>query len=309
MNDISFGQLISETKEGRVLDINTVNTILDGIEQIFDNEPNVLYLEPPIVIAGDTHGQLEDVIYMFQKTEDCPQRYLFLGDYVDRGPFSIELLCILLLLKYNSPNNIFMLRGNHETKEVNNMYGFINELVEKYGEEEGNTLWNRCNAIFEKMPLAAVIDNRIFCVHGGLAPNLEYVDQIKEYNRKTQPELNSIVGNMLWSDPSNVEDYKRSERRSGYLFGEKHVKQFLNNNNFQKIVRSHEMADGYQEMFNGKLITVWSAPNYCFVCGNKASVMIVYENCSEEFLVYEALPNEKRFQPHSSLLMKSYFDK
>lgn len=306
MDNISIDVIISNITAGKYLDINEVRFIFDKSSQVFSSEPNVLKLSPPIIVAGDTHGQLEDVIHMFELTSNQPQRYLFLGDYVDRGPFSIELFCLLLCYKCKRPNDFFMLRGNHETKEVNSEYGFSEELLAKYG-VDGNAIWNKCNSVFEMLPLAAVIDNKIFCVHGGITPELSYLSQIMEYQRRTQPDLKSIVGNMLWSDPGNVEEYQRSERRSGYLFGEKHVQKFLENNGLQKIVRSHEMADGYEVKFNGKLITVWSAPNYCFVCGNKASVLVVKEDGSEEFIVYEAMPDERRFQPHSSFSMISYF--
>ena len=127
---------------------------------------------------------------------------------------------------------------------------------------------------------------------------METIQQIEEYHRVTQPELTSFVGNMLWSDPDDVDEFQRSERRSGFLFGEVHVEKFLHDNNLQKIVRSHEMVDGYEEKFSGKLVTIWSAPNYCYVCGNKASVMKVKgSDENDEFIVYEAMPSERRFTP------------
>ncbi|KAH0794686.1 Pph3p [Histomonas meleagridis] len=289
-------KIITQLSTGNSISSDDVIQLIDTVTPLFLIEPNVLRLDPPITLAGDTHGQLEDALKLFEvsgKVGDV--RYLFLGDYVDRGLYSIELLCLLIAYKIKYPDRIYLLRGNHETQEVNSEYGFFDEINTKYGTEE---IYNKCNDMFETLPLAAIVDNRLFCVHGGLSPDLNTIQQIEDYQRVQQPELTSFVGNMLWSDPDEVEDYERSERRSGYLFGEAHVEKFLKTNNLQKIVRSHEMVDGYEEKFNGKLVTIWSAPNYCYICGNKASCLKVKgPGEDDEYIVYEAMPFEKRFTP------------
>ena len=266
---------------------------------IFDAEPNVLRLESPIKICGDSHGQLYDSIHMFELSPKIPEtRYLFLGDYVDRGAFSIELLCLFLAYKVKYPTSFYMLRGNHETSGVNSEYGFIDEMIQKYG---NINLYNKCNDLFRYLPIAAVVDDRLFCLHGGLAPSLKTISQLDEIERRVEPELTSLLCNVLWSDPSDINGWTRSERRSGYLFGEEQVTTFIEENKMQAIVRSHEMVDGYRKQFDGKVITVWNAPNYCYVCGNNGSFMLVGDSKEKDQLItFSAMPSDRRKKPETA---------
>lgn len=273
-----------------------VLAIIASVIPIFDSEPNILRLEPPITVCGDTHGQLYDLFRIFDNFGEVPIRsYLFLGDYVDRGYYSIELLVYLLCLKIKYPKNIYMLRGNHECREVNTEYGFLEEIETKYNNAD---IFATCNELFRFLPLSAIINNRIFCVHGGLSPQLEKIQQIEELDRKVEPKLDDMMSHLLWSDPSDVSEWKRNTRRSGYLYGEKHVEQFLSNNKLEMIVRSHEMMDGYKKMFGGKLLTVWGAPNYCYICDNLGSVLHVENNPNNDKIeVYSPMPASKRKTP------------
>jgi diadenosine tetraphosphatase ApaH/serine/threonine PP2A family protein phosphatase len=268
---------------------------------ILDSEPNLLTLSAPITIVGDTHGQLFDLIRLFEVSGELPScRYLFLGDYVDRGYYSIELITLLLCYKVKYPTDIFLLRGNHETRAVNREYGFWLEIQDKYGNLD---LWNLFNVIFDSMPFSAVVDGRLFCVHGGLHPGIEMVEQLQAIERKGEPELSSALCGLIWSDPSSgVQDWERGDRRTGWLFNEAHVSYFLAKMGLKKVVRSHEFVDGYEEMFGGKLVTVWSAPNYCRAQTNKASVLKVTRGEADVYVLFDAMPDDRRKLPPAKVL-------
>jgi len=137
-------------------------------------EPNVLRLQSPIVVCGDVHGQLHDVKELLKKGGDPKEtKYLFLGDYVDRGYYSVETLELLMLFKIKYPDNFFLLRGNHESRQITSVYGFMDEIYRKYG---NNNIWKYCVDMFDYMPIAAVIDEMYFCVHAGLSPHIIMID-------------------------------------------------------------------------------------------------------------------------------------
>jgi diadenosine tetraphosphatase ApaH/serine/threonine PP2A family protein phosphatase len=284
-----------------------VEHLVDLVTPLFMSEPAVLVVNPPVTVCGDCHGQLFDVLHLFELSNDPPLcRYLFLGDYVDRGYYSIELIVLLLCYKLKYPSDFFLLRGNHETRNVNREYGFYLEVLAKYN---SLALWTLLNELFDHFPIAAVVDNRFFCVHGGLDPKLSYVaklDGIAE--RRAEPELGSLVGGLLWSDPNDcATEWLRSDRRAGYVFGPGHARAFLERNALRRIVRSHEMVDGYRLMLDDQLLNVWSAPNYAYLCKNKAGVLVVAADGAEDsYLVYDAMPAEKRKRPDKALLA-AYF--
>ena len=282
--------IFSDVTKGNTPKESLVSKLIDDAIKIFDTEPNVLRLDSPIKICGDSHGQLYDTLYMLQLSPPIPEtKYLFLGDYVDRGAFSLELISLLLAYKVKFPDSIYLLRGNHETLCVNSEYGFINEMKSKY---KNDVLFKKFNELFKYLPIAAIVDNRIFCVHGGIAPTLESISQLDELERRVEPELTSLLSNILWSDPNEVTTWIRSERRSGYFFGETQATDFLKKNSLEYIVRSHEMADGYTEHFNRKVLTVWNAPNYCSVCNNKGSFLLVGKSRDEDKCVVFPEKNE-----------------
>jgi serine/threonine-protein phosphatase 4 catalytic subunit len=169
-------------------------------------------------------------------------------------------------------------------------------------------LYDLINDLFDFLPFAAVVDSRLFCVHGGLDPKLSYVSKLPGVDRRVEPELGSLVGGLLWSDPSeSITEWTRSDRRSGYFFNSFHTKKFLEINGLQMVVRSHEMADGYKIMHGGLLVTIWSAPNYCYLCGNKAGVLKVTGDGEDSYFVYDAMPEARRKKPKPVLLAAYYF--
>jgi len=227
---------------------------------------------------------------------DCPERnYLFLGDYVDRGFYSVETFLLLLALKVRYPDRITLIRGNHESRQITQVYGFYDECLRKYGSV---SVWRYCTDIFDYLSLSALIDNKIFCVHGGLSPSINTLDQIRLIDRKQEVPHEGAMCDLMWSDPDDVECWGLSPRGAGYLFGGDVVGTFNRTNGISLIARAHQLVmEGYKHMFNDSLVTVWSAPNYCYRCGNVAAILELEENLEKRFKVFEAAPQDRRGVP------------
>ena len=175
------------------------------------------------------------------------------------------------------------------------MYGFYDECLRKYGSVN---VWRYCTDIFDYLSLSALIDNRILCVHGGLSPTITTVDQIRTIDRKQEVPHDGAMCDLLWSDPEDVTGWGLSPRGAGYLFGGDVCQQFNAANNIDLIARAHQLVmEGYKWMFDEQLVTVWSAPNYCYRCGNVAAIMELDENLEKSFKVFEAAPQEARGVP------------
>jgi len=244
----------------------------------------------------DIHGQFYDLIELFKVGGDCPQtNYLFLGDFVDRGFYSVETFLLLLCLKVRYPDRITLIRGNHESRQITQVYGFYDECLRKYGSVN---VWRYCTDIFDYLSLSALVDDSLFCVHGGLSPAINTLDQIRSINRKQEVPHDGAMCDLLWSDPEEVEGWGLSPRGAGYLFGGDVTSQFNHQNRVDVIVRAHQLVmEGYKWMFNEQLVTVWSAPNYCYRCGNVAAIMELDESLHSTFKVFEAAPQDARGVP------------
>ena len=265
-------------------------------QEIISREDNVPTLSSPITVCGDIHGQFDDLIELFRVGGKIPDtNYLFLGDFVDRGLNSVETFLLLLSYKVKYPDRIILLRGNHESRQITQVYGFYDECIRKFG--SGN-VWKYCTDIFDCLCLAAVIDNQIFCVHGGLSPNVDTIDDIRKIKRIQEVPQDGAMSDMLWSDPdADVKGFGFSPRGAGYLFGEDEVDKFNRKNNTTLIARAHQLVmEGYLMVFEEKLVTVWSAPNYCYRCNNVASIMEFDEHLNRSFKVFEAAPSEDKEQ-------------
>jgi serine/threonine-protein phosphatase PPG1 len=256
--------------------------------EILSNEKNVIYISSSITVVGDIHGQFNDLKELFDTGGKVPDtNYLFLGDYVDRGFQSLEVMILLTLMKIKYPNRVYLLRGNHESRQTNQNYGFHVECLKKYN--QSSTVWLYINEMFDYLPLAAVIDNKLFCIHGGLSPSIQKIEDIKVLERCKDIPTEGPMADLVWSDPDeNTDGFKISERGAGFLFGETVIDKFLHLNKMETIVRAHQLCkEGYLILFGGKIITVWSAPNYCGRIYNYASIMEVDEELNKFFNIFE----------------------
>jgi len=262
-------------------------------------------VDAPVTVCGDIHGQYYDLKELFKVGGDCPERnYLFLGDFVDRGFYSVETFLLLLLLKVRYPDRITLIRGNHESRQITQVYGFYEECLRKYGSVN---VWRYCTEVFDYLSLSAIIDNRVFAVHGGLSPTISTLDQIRAIDRKQEVPHDGSMCDLLWSDPEEISGWGLSPRGAGYLFGSDVVAQFNTANNIDLICRAHQLVmEGYKYMFDSTLVTVWSASNYCYRCGNLGAILEFDEQLEREFRVFEAAPQEERGLPVKRAL-SAYF--
>jgi len=273
-----------------------VKQLCDKAREILLEESNVQRVDAPVTICGDIHGQFYDLKELFKVGGDCPNtNYLFLGDFVDRGFYSVETFLLLLALKVRYPDRITLIRGNHECRQITQVYGFYDECLRKYGSVN---VWRYCTEIFDYLSLSALIDNTIFCVHGGLSPSITSIDQIRLIDRKQEVPHDGPMCDLLWSDPEEITGWALSPRGAGYLFGGDVVSQFNQANKLTLIARAHQLVmEGYKYMFSEALVTVWSAPNYCYRCGNVAAILKLDEVLTKDFQVFEAAPSESRSVP------------
>jgi len=226
-----------------------------------------------ITVCGDTHGQFYDLCNIFE-TGGMPSPsnpYLFNGDFVDRGSFSLEVVVTLIAMKLAMPDGLYMLRGNHETVNMNKIYGFEGEVKHKYDKN----VMSLFTEVFHWLPLAAVIQDSVFVVHGGLSTYNDgavTLDDINSIQRNREPPESGLMSDLLWSDPQPAPGKSPSRRGVGFSFGPDITANFLACNNLSLVVRSHEVKDeGYVVEHNGKCITIFSAPNYCDQMGNKGA--------------------------------------
>lgn len=262
--------------------------------------PNI---NSPCIIVGDIHGNLEDLLTL-EKTlwRHLPclgPNYLFLGDYVDRGKWSIECALYLLSMKVLDPQKVTLLRGNHEVRNLQEKYSYKKECLDKYGSELGTKIWQMTNQLFDLLPVAATVDNTIFCVHGGLSPNAPTLDCIRKMATPIEnPEIEyPIAWELIWADPCHMQQYLdimemtdihdefaqrgfvfNQKRGASYLFNERAAVEFLTRNNLSHIIRAHEVPPtGYAQHFNNLCTTVFSCSHYCNH-DNEAAVIMIANN-------------------------------
>ncbi|KAJ1383392.1 Metallo-dependent phosphatase-like protein, partial [Ochromonadaceae sp. CCMP2298] len=222
--------------------------------------------------------------------------YIFMGDFVDRGHNSVETFQLLLCYKARYPDCVTLLRGNHESRQITQVYGFYEECVRKYGNANP---WKYCVEVFDYLNLAALVDNKIFCVHGGLSPLLRTVDQIQVIERLQEIPHQGAYCDLMWSDPEDsIAGWSVSPRGAGYLFGYDATNEFNHNNDIELICRAHQLVmEGYKYHFPQRnLATVWSAPNYCYRCGNVASVLAIDDYLNRDFKIFNEVQEPEELQ-------------
>ncbi|CAG8443236.1 7213_t:CDS:2 [Diversispora eburnea] len=246
MGGLDLDACISQLLQKQLLAESLLKEICEKTKELLMRESNVVHISAPVTVVGDIHGQFYDLIEIFRIGGYCPHtNYLFLGDYVDRGLFSVETISLLTCLKLRYPERVQLVRGNHESRAVTQTYGFYTECIRKYG---STNVWHYFTDMFDFLTLSVVIDNQIFCVHG-----------------------------------------------AGYTFGGQVVRKFLEINQMGHILRAHQLCmEGFQVLYDDLLSTVWSAPNYCYRCGNMASILEVGVEGQRFFNVFEAAPENDR---------------
>jgi len=275
------------TKPGKQvqLEANEVRSLCMKAREILISQPVLLELEAPIKICGDIHGQYYDLLRLFEYGGFPPDaNYLFLGDYVDRGKQSLETICLLLAYKIKYPENFFILRGNHECASINRIYGFYDECKRRYSAK----IWKTFTECFNCLPMAAIIDEKIFCMHGGLSPDLKAMEQIRRIVRPTDVPDQGLLCDLLWSDPDkNVTGWGENDRGVSFTFGQDIVTNFLKRHDLDLICRAHQvMEEGYEFFAKRQLVTLFSAPNYCGEFDNAGAMMSVDDTlmCSFQIL-------------------------
>jgi diadenosine tetraphosphatase ApaH/serine/threonine PP2A family protein phosphatase len=276
-----------------------VERLIAKAKEIFADEGVVAEVPAPVTICGDTHGQLWDLIELFRVGGPSPDtNYLFLGDYVDRGYYSVEVVTLLFALKVRYPKRIHLLRGNHESRQITQVYGFYDECLRKYGDASVWTLFTDC---FDYLPLTACVDNSFFCMHGGLSPSIESLDDVRTLDRIQEVPHEGPMTDLLWSDPEESEGWGISPRGAGHTFGPDVTKEFCHRNGLKCVCRAHQLVmAGTDWNSNRSAVTLFSAPNYCYRCGNIAAIMSVDENSQPEMMdecvvTFESAPMEARY--------------
>ncbi|XP_072792479.1 serine/threonine-protein phosphatase 4 catalytic subunit isoform X3 [Taeniopygia guttata] len=229
---------IEQLRRCELIRESEVKALCAKAREILVEESNVQRVDSPVTVCGDIHGQFYDLKELFRVGGDVPEtNYLFMGDFVDRGFYSVETFLLLLALK-------------------------------------------------------------IFCVHGGLSPSIQTLDQIRTIDRKQEVPHDGPMCDLLWSDPEDTTGWGVSPRGAGYLFGSDVVAQFNAANEVSMICRAHQLVmEGYKWHFGETVLTVWSAPNYCYRCGNVAAILELDEHLQKEFIIFEAAPQETRGIP------------
>ncbi|KAF2451701.1 Metallo-dependent phosphatase [Karstenula rhodostoma CBS 690.94] len=363
---------ITQLRACRPIPENQVRELCYKARELLIEEGNVVGVDAPVTICGDIHGQFHDLMELFRVGGDVPDtNYLFMGDFVDRGFYSLESFLLLLCLKVRYPDRITLIRGNHESRQITTVYGFYDECLRKYGSAN---VWRYCCEVFDYLALGALVtgaattldptdgpiaDNvncelpdsemdieietlnangeimfryarngdsqssaasqansnpassspigptpsrsgaagtgatssangstrndtgAILCVHGGLSPLIDSIDKIRLLDRKQEVPHEGAMCDLLWSDPDEIDGWGLSPRGAGFLFGADIVKCFNYKNDLSLIARAHQLVmEGFKEMFDSTIVTVWSAPNYCYRCGNVAAILELGEDGS-----------------------------
>ena len=255
MNDVN--EFIAKLKQVQYLSDSEMEFLCAKAKEIFLEESNLQRVDTPVIVCGDIHGQFHDFLQLFKINGEVPDKnYLFLGDFVDRGYNSVETIQLLLALKVRYPDRICLVRGNHESRQITQIYGFYDECRRKYG---NSNVWRITTDLFDYMPLGVLIDGRILGIHGGLSPNITRLSDIRVLDRRQEVPHEGAMCDLMWSDPEeNLKGWHLSPRGAGYLFGQDIVDKFLFDNNIDMICRAHQLVmEGFKVIFDEKLVTVW----------------------------------------------------
>eukprot|EP00732_Lithocolla_globosa_P000300 Lithocolla_globosa_v1_NODE_83_length_6704_cov_20.431945.p2 type:complete len:317 gc:universal NODE_83_length_6704_cov_20.431945:954-4(-) len=285
--DESFvAEVVNSFKNNKLPSIQAVLSILNQSKSVLTQLPSLVHIpvstDEPLTVCGDTHVQFRDLLHIFEVNgwPTCLKSYLFNGDFVDRGEQSVEVILTLLCYKILYPKNFHLTRGNHESISMNQHYGFRNEVFQKFGKKDFFQIYPIFTDVFNSLPLAAVVAEAVFVVHGGLPRHPLSLQAILDTNRFRQPDENRLISDLLWSDPlANGQGCLPNPRGAGVLFGADITKRFLLQNRLKLLIRSHEkMDEGYLWQHDNKCLTLFSAANYCGNGRNKGAFVNVFSN-------------------------------
>jgi len=298
---------LETVRQCKYLPEHELKQLCDLTKELLLEEANVQVVHAPVTICGDIHGQFFDLLELFRTGGEIPDtNYIFMGDFVDRGYYSLETFTLFMVLKVRYPDRITLLRGNHECRLTTQQYGFYDECQQKYGSANA---WKYCTSVFDYLPLTALVEGKVLCVHGGLSPDIRTLDQVSTIRRNIEIPHEGAFADLMWSDPdpdgSLTDTWHISERGAGWLFGSKVTKEFARINGLDLICRAHQLVqEGYKSMFDDVLVTVWSAPNYCYRCGNVASILELDSELKREYKIFREVPDQDATHPR---VLPSYF--
>jgi diadenosine tetraphosphatase ApaH/serine/threonine PP2A family protein phosphatase len=208
---------LAHVRKCKYLPEANLKKLCDRVKELLLEESNVQPVQSPVTICGDIHGQFYDLLELFKTGGEVPDtNYIFMGDFVDRGYYSLETFTFLLILKARHPDKITLLRGNHESRQITQVYGFYDECQQKYANANA---WKYCTQVFDYLTLAALVDGKVLCVHGGLSPDVKTLDQIRTIPRSQEIPHEGAFCDLMWSDPEDIETWQVSPRGAGWLFG------------------------------------------------------------------------------------------
>mmetsp|Transcript_44882 Transcript_44882/g.100898 ORF Transcript_44882/g.100898 Transcript_44882/m.100898 type:complete len:500 (+) Transcript_44882:103-1602(+) len=306
-------QLMEWQKKEKTIAKKCAYAIVMDMIELLKTLPTLVDIKVPddgeVTVCGDVHGQFYDLLNIWEingvPSETNP--YLFNGDFVDRGSFSVEVILALFSWKLLYPRHLHLARGNHETRNMNKLYGFEGEVTKKYDED----LYQLFCEAFCLLPLGHLINNKVFVVHGGLFSQDDVtLDAIRRVNRECEPPDEGLMTEMLWSDPQPGKGRMPSKRGVGVAFGQDVTENFLGRNGLKLVIRSHEMKEeGYEVEHGGQLITVFSAPNYCDQMGNKgAFIRLDGKTMTPKFRSFTAVPHPSvRAMQYANPMLGSLF--
>lgn len=280
-------RIIRKIYDNEPLPIDEVKWVCSTSTKLLLDEPTVLDVSSPVTVVGDVHGELETIFYIFD-TYGSPKknRYIFLGDYVDRGPKSLYTILFLLSIKIKLGKDFHMIRGNHEDIKISMTHQFRDEIIKTYGSAK---LMDDFDSVFKSLPLAVLVNNTILCVHGGLGPAVRTVESIREIKRPYVLTDQDPMYDIVWADPQkNIEDWGNGRRSTSCSFGETPLLEFFERSNITAMIRGHEcVPEGYLYSFGPEVnfVTLFSAPNYGNL-KNKGAVLFIDDDGKYTFHTY-----------------------
>ena len=292
LNNEDLQKLLKKVTSFELLTVSEIKFICEKSKEIFRNEPTILSLSPPITLVGDIHGQYQDLLEIFyqQGTPKEGISFVFIGDFVDRGLNSVEVFLLLLIYKIKYPNQFFLTRGNHESHLITQQYGFYDEILRKFG---NSIVFQYFTEVFDVLPLGGIINSKIYCLHGGLSPSSKNIDEIKKVERFSDIPRMGLMCDMLWSDPEDRNGWAINSRGAGYTWGIDISQEFLYLNNLKFVSRAHQLVmRGYNWCHNKQVLSIFSAPNYCYRCGNEAAIIEIEDENNFNFKTYSAAPKD-----------------